>query len=402
MSEQETQHSVFVIDRMPDMSTYFDDHLLGCLLGVAIGDGMGAPVEGLERTEIRRRFPTWDWTRFLPSQEWKPKGEGRITDDTLMTEALIRAYQAAGTHLDAYGFRDFLLPEYAERQVWVPELQRETAIIDRLNFLEKYALFRLRYAGAEPRVAGLGNGLNCAIAMFIMPVGAVNAGDPYAAYHEAAELGMAEAHSYAVEGAAALAAAYAAALGRGAGIDGCIAAARTLAREGTRASIDAVVAATDPADPFDRWAERVLQAILPFSNQAAAGVPPLEADPAMRGGNVADPRRAVEEVAVALAALRWGGGDFLRTLRAGVVYGRDCDSIAGMALSLWGALHGPAGIPPALLAGVGSGSRRELLTEGRSFAEVCRRIHADDTRRWTARVRALGCARPGRSTGAAG
>jgi hypothetical protein len=59
-----------------------------------------------------------------------------------------------------------------------------------------YALFRLRYAGSEPRIAGVGNGLNCAIAMFILPVGAVNAGDPYAADHEAAELGMAEAHSF--------------------------------------------------------------------------------------------------------------------------------------------------------------------------------------------------------------
>jgi len=102
------------------MTTTFDSRLLGCLLGVAIGDGMGGPVEGLTATEIQRRFPTWDWTRFLPTQEWKPKGEGRITDDTLMTEALIRAYNAAGTHLDAYGFRDFLLPEMCDHPVWVP------------------------------------------------------------------------------------------------------------------------------------------------------------------------------------------------------------------------------------------------------------------------------------------
>ena len=76
--------------------THFDSHLLGCLLGVAIGDGMGGPIEGLTAAEIARRFPTWDWTTFLPTQEWQPKGHGRITDDTLMTEALMRAYYLGG------------------------------------------------------------------------------------------------------------------------------------------------------------------------------------------------------------------------------------------------------------------------------------------------------------------
>ncbi len=359
-------------------------------MGVAIGDGMGAPVEGLSAAEIARRFPTWDWTHFLPSQEWKPKGEGRITDDTLMTEALMRAYIAAGEHLDAFGFRDFLLPEYCERQVWVPELQRQTAILDRLNYLERYALFRLRYAGAEPRIAGVGNGLNCAIAMFIMPVGAVNAGDARAAYHEAAELGMAEAHSYAVEGAAALAAAYAAAFAPGADAETCIAAARAHARDGTRAAIAAAVAASDPADPLERWIERVLAAIQPFTNTPlAAPTVPLEADPAMHRKSVADPAMAFEEVPVALAALRWGGGDFLRTLEAAVRFGRDCDSIAGMACGLCGALVGRAGIPDALAAASAAANRRDWPADAAAFAAVCRRIHAKDAARWAVRQGAL-------------
>ena len=370
------------------MTTTFDSRLLGCLLGVAIGDGMGGPVEGLTATEIQRRFPTWDWTRFLPTQEWKPKGEGRITDDTLMTEALIRAYNAAGTHLDAFGFRDFLLPEMCDHPVWVPERQQDMVIIDRLNFLEKYVQIRLRMASAEPRIAGVGNGLNCAIAMFIMPVGAVNAGDPHAAYHEAAELGMAESHSYAVEGAAALAAAYAAALARDATVDTVLESARTHAREGTRAAITAAIAASDPVDPLDRWIAKVLAAVQPF-NQSPTGASVLEEDPALRSPNVADPRLAFEEVPVALAALRWGQGNFLRTLEASVRFGRDCDSIAGMACGLCGALVGRAGIPDALALTSAEANRRNWMAMAEEFASTIRRLHAKDAARWDAHCRTI-------------
>lgn len=150
------------------MNRDFSDRLTGSLCGVAIGDGMGGPVEGWTPERIRERFADYD--TFLPTTDWPPKGHGRITDDTLMTEALIRAYIAAGDHLDACGFRDFLLPEMCDRKVWVPERQQEMAIIGRLNDIERYTQYRLRHFGAEPRLAGQGNALNCAIAMFIMPV----------------------------------------------------------------------------------------------------------------------------------------------------------------------------------------------------------------------------------------
>lgn len=365
----------------------FDSHLLGCLLGVALGDGMGGPIEGLTADEIARRFPTWDWTTFLPPQEWKPKGDGRITDDTLMTEALMRAYIAAGDHLDAYGFRDFLLPEMCERQVWVPELQREMAIIERLNYLERYTVIRLRHVGAEPRIAGLGNGLNCAIAMYIMPVGAVNAGDPFAAYHEAAAFGLAESHAFAVEGAAVLAAAYAAALTVGATPATVIAVAQGLAKDGTAHAIQAAVAASDPADPVARWVERVLTAVEPYSNRTNAS----DGEHTWQMGcrNNPDPRLCFEEVPVALAALQYGQGDFCRTMEAACRFGRDADSIAGMACGLCGALVGRAGIPDTLVEASQTANDRNWTADAAAFAATCRTIHARDAARWGQRQQAL-------------
>lgn len=368
-------------------STRFDTHLLGSLLGVAIGDGMGGPVEGLTAAEIARRFPTWDWNTFLPTQEWKPKGHGRITDDTLMTEALMRAYIAAGDHLDAHGFRDHLLPEMCDRPVWVPEQQREMAIIERLNHIERFAVIRLRHVGADPRTAGIGNSLNCAIAMFIMPVGAVNAGDPYAAYHEAVALGHAESHSFAVEGAAVLAAAYAEALRPGATPETVIDAALTLAKDGTRAGIAAAIAATDPSDPIATWIGRVLAATAPTSNRTNASEG--ERTHQMGCRNVTDPRSNFEEVPVALAALRYGGGDFLRTIEAACRFGRDADSIAGMACGLCGALGGRRAIPDALVTASVEANQRDWAAMAAAFATTCRAIQARDAARWTAHTGAL-------------
>lgn len=57
----------------------------GCLLGVGIGDALGAPVEGLNRQEIMVRHGRVD--DFLPGAHWP----GRTTDDTQMTLALARS-----------------------------------------------------------------------------------------------------------------------------------------------------------------------------------------------------------------------------------------------------------------------------------------------------------------------
>ncbi len=59
----------------------FQDKLTGALYGGVIGDGMGAPVEGRPSEEVRSKFGSWDFRRFIPPQkEGAPKGDGRITD----------------------------------------------------------------------------------------------------------------------------------------------------------------------------------------------------------------------------------------------------------------------------------------------------------------------------------
>lgn len=64
----------------------------GCLLGGAVGDALGAPVEFMSRAEILRDFGPNGITRYAPTYG----GLGRITDDTQMTlftaEGLLRGW----------------------------------------------------------------------------------------------------------------------------------------------------------------------------------------------------------------------------------------------------------------------------------------------------------------------
>lgn len=65
---------------------------LGCLLGGAVGDALGAPVEFMSRTDILRRFGPGGISDYAPAYG-RP---GAITDDTQMTlftaEGLLRAH----------------------------------------------------------------------------------------------------------------------------------------------------------------------------------------------------------------------------------------------------------------------------------------------------------------------
>ena len=73
-------------------SAYLQDLYRGCLLGGAVGDALGAPVEFMKRTEILRHFGPNGITKYAPAYG----GIGLITDDTQMTlftaEGLIRAW----------------------------------------------------------------------------------------------------------------------------------------------------------------------------------------------------------------------------------------------------------------------------------------------------------------------
>ncbi len=86
----------------------------GCLLGLAIGDALGAPVEFDKLTDIRARFGPDGITDLVP---WHGLPAGSYTDDTQMTLATIRgmlAAHAAGEPLAGNGWATAVYRAYLE------------------------------------------------------------------------------------------------------------------------------------------------------------------------------------------------------------------------------------------------------------------------------------------------
>lgn len=183
----------------------------GALVGSAVGDAIGGAVEGWTPEAIRERHGGWvtgivgpwydEWRTARPIAPYH-KGDGHITDDTLMTHALVEVYDERRTHLDAYAIAESLVPKMLTGTRWVPELEADALLLQRVFLAEKWLVARLHYGHVDPREAGVGNIVNCGAAMYMAPVGIANAGDPEGAYAEAIDLAGAHQSSYGREAAA--------------------------------------------------------------------------------------------------------------------------------------------------------------------------------------------------------
>jgi len=365
------------------------DKSIGCLVGAAVGDALGGATETALPDEIRTRYGGWvdgivppfheNWATSRPLAPYH-KGDGHITDDTLMTHALVRAYAKKRDHLDAYDVVELLVPDLIEREVWIPDLEREAVAFHRLAAAERWLVTRLHHAHADPREAGVGNIVNCGAAMYMAPVGIVNAGDPAGAYAEAIEIGGAHQHSYGREAAAVFAAAVAAAMTPGATAGDVVDAALDLARDGTRAAIAAVVQEA-------RGYEATRNAI-PALRAAVAPYDTVGEDYRNPGLGARRPSRlhSIEELPVALGLLVIANGGFREAVLGAVNYGRDADSTATMAGAIAGALGGAPAVPADWATAVAVASRVDLAEPARVLAAVAAEVYAADADRFARRT----------------
>jgi hypothetical protein len=188
---------------------------------------------------------------------------------------------------------------------------------------------------------------------------------------------MVQTDSYGVEGAALLASCYARAFALQASIASVCAHAAELARDGTRRAVERVLAAVSLSDPIEGFIRRVRAAFVPFCPGETPGQDPA-GDPTLTNRNQPSRTLAIEEPPVALAALLYGDGDFHKTLRAAVCYGRDSDSIAGMACGLYGGIHGVEALPARLRTDSDAANKRCFADLAARFADTVSAIHEDD------------------------
>ncbi|MET8078425.1 ADP-ribosylglycohydrolase family protein [Streptomyces sp. NPDC005303] len=368
-----------------------EDRITGALVGAAVGDALGGPVEGYSPDQILERHAgrvhgivgPWNGDAWRTARPIAPyhKGDGHVTDDTLMTHALIRVYDRVRDHLDAYAVADHLVPDLMTNPRWIPELEAEALPLHRIFLAEKWLVTRLHYGHVDPREAGVGNVVNCGAAMYMAPVGLVNAADPRAAYTEALDIAGAHQSSYGREAAGVLAAAVAAACEPGATPDSVVTACLRLAKDGTRTAIEKVCEVATRHTDFESALRPLRAAVAPYDT-----VGPDYRSPSL-GARRPSRLHTIEELPIALGMLLVAAGDYRQAVLGAVNYGRDCDSIATMAGAMAGALGSP--VPDDWAKTVSEASRLDLWEPAATLTTVTREIFERDVDRRRAREAAF-------------
>ncbi|WP_262267682.1 ADP-ribosylglycohydrolase family protein [Microvirga yunnanensis] len=360
------------------------------LFGVAYGDALGASVEKLSAEQIRQRYGRvtslkTEWHKMSESgiaRNWRVRGGGIVTDDTLMTLCLMSVYNDVRRHLDAWDMAEGMVREIAWTPRWVPELQREAMLIERLFYPEKWIFQRHQLTNCDPREGGIGNMVNCGAAMYIAPIGVVNACNPKAAYDEA--IGFASGHqqSFGLEAAGVLAAAVAAAFVPGTTVDRIVDEALALAKDGTKKAIEDIVEAAHGLKGAEhaRVVETFHSIIAKYSPMGddvvhsikKAGVP----SEAYRPSRV----NAIEELPLALGFAVVNDGDFYKTIQDGINSGRDTDSIGVMAGAILGAMHGETIIDRDDASLLDAANKLDLFAAADAFCDTVIEIQQADWR----------------------
>lgn len=364
----------------------FRGRVRAALYGIAYGDAMGGTVEKLSAREIADRYGRVTsihlrWHRLDEdevSRNGRTRGYGIITDDTLMTLCLMEVYADLERHLDAWDMAGPFVRKIAWEPRWIPELEKNTVLIERLFYPEKWIYHRLQLAACDPRQGGIGNMVNCGAAMYAAPIGVVNACDPVGAYHEAISFMSGHQQSYGLEAAGVFAACVAEAFRPGVTVVEVTKTALKLAKDGTREAIDAACkvahAHAGTSWSYETVVTELHEAMLPYSPMGddvrhgpdKAGVATAAYQPSRL--------MSIEELPLALAFMVLNDGEFNKTIEDAVNSGRDTDSIGIMAGAILGAMAGDRVIEPSILDHLNKTNELELDKSADTFAEASAKI----------------------------
>ena len=313
------------------MSTY-TQKVKASLLAAALGDALGSFGECLHYKAVDREYPT------LPPKEFN----GRIlySDDTALR--LVLYDTILSSNVNAFAFAEQWSRNVLDNRVyWISELYVASMIS----------------TGEDPHRIGHGNLLGDNAAMAADPIGAL-----YPCFDELAALRAFETMSLCqsgkgLEGAMAVAAAVSRAMSPESTTDDVVDAAGRWVSKGLKRKIeDAVAIASNDGDPRGRlYDESLVEDGLTALIQNEINSPiPLESAKRLRNlslgsGDVSMSISPFEVVPIAIGYVTRGKNDPLKSIREAASFGRDCDTIAGIAGAILGSLHGMEGIPVSSL-----------------------------------------------------
>ncbi|MEU6994749.1 ADP-ribosylglycohydrolase family protein [Streptomyces sp. NPDC046465] len=286
----------------PDGADDLRERARGALLGLAVGDALGAPAENMKPSEIRRR-----WGRITGYVAEHPAG----TDDTeyaIFSGLLLARHGSALTvaHVEAAWHE------------WIADL--DEGPFRGAGFSERGTLENLRRGLAAPISAQHRHAWSDGLAMRAAPFGVFAAGRP----DEAARL-------VAVDGSVSH---------DGEGIYGGQAVAAGVAAAMAGARVAAVVTAALSVIPDDCWTARSLRRAVAAAHDGERAV-----RSAVVIGGYPWTDLAPEAVGLAFGAYAAARGDFRCAVLSAVNMGRDADTTAAVAGALSGATCGASAIP---------------------------------------------------------
>lgn len=288
------------------------DRARGCLAGLALGDAMGRPVEGLSATEIQEK-----WGLITDFIDDEPEG----SDDTEYALLSASTVLRVGTGATADDFA----------QTWITDVLPQADEFRGGGFSEMAAIDNLRKGVRPPYSGDHIHAWSDGLAMRVAPLGIVANGDVALA----ARLARADGEvSHAGEGIHA-------------GV--AVAVAVTAAMAGADCD-DAFAVALDSI-PEDSWTYRNLilaKKLVDREDDPGSLAVALCSRLALEEYFWADV--ATEAVALAFGALLHGRGQFAPSMTFAVNLGRDADTNAAIAGCIAGAISGISSIPAEWLS----------------------------------------------------
>lgn len=297
------------------------DRARGAMLGLAVGDAIGAPAENLKPSQIRGR-----WGRI----------EGFVTDEPAGTDDTEYAI-FSGLLLAEHGSALTVADVEAAWHEWIAD--RDEGPFHGAGFSERGTLENLRRGLAAPISAQHRHAWSDGLAMRAAPFGVFAAGRPA----EAARL-------VSIDGTVSH---------EGEGIYGGRAVAAGVAAAMVGHDPDAVVQAALSMVPEDSWTARSLHRAVSAARLARRDprATPLSVERAVRSATVVGgypwTDLAPEAVGLAFGAFAAARGEVAEAVPLAVNMGRDADTTAAVAGALAGALCGERAIPAEWAKAIG-------------------------------------------------
>jgi ADP-ribosylglycohydrolase len=335
------------------MTTGVFDRVYGCIIGGAIGDALGAPVQGWSYEEIREKYGRVDEFSWYDTtiSEGRP---GSVTGDTVLRHYLCLAIVENGGRITPDELAD-IWDEYMD--------------LDRVWVHDEIIYLKLQM-GMNPWETGRETLETANAVMGITPVGVINAGDPRQAYQDAFNIASLNQDSVGRDTAAVTAAGVATAIQPDATVDDVVHEMADRASGPVFRAIDLTMAKADESNSIEEFVDSFYDDMLNWRS-----VIEWDRNEYLKGRNHSF--SPLEIVPVVMALVYLTGGDPDRAVVEGASFGRQSDTIASLIGGITGAMHGASALRDDWIEQC-EAANRELLSEieggETTFEETARRL----------------------------